>query len=452
MNEVEKRTQEGEIFSKTIVDQYGNVFITTEELARGGQGVVYRVMDPDIAIKQPLDKDGNPLNEADDWGKRIQKIRSLPFPKGIPITMPLSIMKSEAGYCMRLLNGMRSLGYFHLDGKKRKELSEKELPHWLKGIPDKDMALKLFHYARTGGAKKRFEALYKCASILARLHNSGLVYGDVSLNNIFIGDSDDPDVWLIDADNLRFERIRGGGGTYTPRLGAPEIVQGKDASRPRTDCWAFAVMAFEMLTLIHPFIGKKVSDDDDGNNWDAEPSDDNSAMSAEEQAYAGLLAYVDDEDDDSNEAPDLGLPRTLVLSSRLQKLFQETFGAGRIDSFRRPAMIFWALELAKAFDESISCPACGMSYFPEEQTRCPFCDSSVPAYLTASTPRWKKIIQKNGENTVMLPHRMLYPFSLGNCNESICEIIVDFVKKDILPERGTSIPPNINFSFSEERI
>lgn len=49
----------------------------------------------------------------------------------------------------------------------------------------------------------------------------------------------------------------------TPRYGAPEIVQGVDRSRPRTNCWAFAVMAFETLSLVHPFIGKKVLDPDD---------------------------------------------------------------------------------------------------------------------------------------------------------------------------------------------
>lgn len=452
MLEEEKKNPSDEIVSKKITDQFGNVFFTTEELARGGQGVVYRTKDPDIAIKQPLDKDGNPDATA-DLATRFQNIRLLPLPKGIHLTMPMSIMKSEPGYCMRLLKGMKSFGSFHLDGKRKKEISEMEMPQWLAGIPDKDVALNLFHYALTGGAKKRFEALYKCASVLARLHNSGLVYGDVSLNNVFIGNSDNSDVWLIDADNLRFERIRGGGGTYTPRLGAPEIVQGKDSSRPRTDCWAFAVMAFEMLTLIHPFIGKKVSGDDGtGDDWDAEPSGDDPSMSAEEQAYAGLLAYVDDEDDDSNEAPGLGLPRTLVLSSRLQKLFQETFGAGRVDYFRRPAMSFWALEFARAFDESISCPKCGMSYFPDQQDKCPFCDSSMPQYLTASTSRWKKIIQENAGEAVMLPHRMLHPFSLERSNESIGQVIVDFTRKEVFPERGTTIPADINFSFAEAEI
>ena len=39
----------------------------------------------------------------------------------------------------------------------------------------------------------------------------------------------------------------------------PEVVQGRDQSRPRTDCWAFAVMTFKLLALCHPFIGKNWS-------------------------------------------------------------------------------------------------------------------------------------------------------------------------------------------------
>ena len=78
-----------------------------------------------------------------------------------------------------------------------------EIPKWLAAIPDKDVALLLFHYADTGSTRRRLFALSKCASILARLHSAGLVYGDISPNNVFVGDGDSREVWLIDADNLQ---------------------------------------------------------------------------------------------------------------------------------------------------------------------------------------------------------------------------------------------------------
>ena len=49
---------------KVPVDEYGNFHQITDELARGGQGVVYRTKDADLAVKQPLDASGQPDSQA----------------------------------------------------------------------------------------------------------------------------------------------------------------------------------------------------------------------------------------------------------------------------------------------------------------------------------------------------------------------------------------------------
>jgi len=46
--------------AKPLVDEYGNIHYPSEELARGGQGVVFRTTDADLAIKQPLDVPKHP--------------------------------------------------------------------------------------------------------------------------------------------------------------------------------------------------------------------------------------------------------------------------------------------------------------------------------------------------------------------------------------------------------
>ncbi len=48
-----------------LVDEYGNSHQVTDELARGGQGVVFRTKDTDLAIKQPLDAYGRADTNAD---------------------------------------------------------------------------------------------------------------------------------------------------------------------------------------------------------------------------------------------------------------------------------------------------------------------------------------------------------------------------------------------------
>ena len=443
------------VSAKPMVDDYGNVHYLGEELARGGQGVVYRTKDADLAIKQPLNASGKPDTNA-NLRNQFHNIRLLPLPPRIPLSLPLAILRDEPGYVMRLLNGMKPFGIFDLDGTDKKKLKESfnkkelKLPEWLAKMPDSDSALRLYHYALTGSTRRRLFALSKCASILARLHSAGLVYGDISPNNAFIGEGNSKDVWLIDADNLRLERIKGGNSVYTPHYGAPEIVQGTNQSRPRTDCWAFSVMAFNLLTLAHPFIGKKVlQPEDDDSGWDAEPANENEPVDLDEQAYAGLLPFIDDEDDDSNPAITCPpLPRELVTTDELRRLFQETFGIGRTQPHRRPAVIFWAMELAKAYDQSLTCPQCSMSYFVEHKC-CPYCQTSRPVFARAKTERWEVLISE-GTCEFALPHRLFYPFSLEHNDDTEYEAVLDFEDKTAFPVRGTKpFPDCLSFEFME---
>lgn len=431
---------------KVLVDEYGNSHQITDELARGGQGVVYRTKDADLAVKQPLDASGQPDKTA-NLRERFQHIRLLPMPRRIPVSLPLAILRDEPGYVMRLLNDMKPFAVFDLDGKSKKKMQDERqaLPEWLAEITDQDLALRLLHYASTGSTRRRLRGLAKCAAILARLHNAGMVYGDISPNNVFIGEGDTPDLWLIDADNMRPELLSGGASVYTPGYGAPEVVQGRDQSRPRTDCWAFAVMAFKLLALCHPFIGEKVlqSEENDG-DWAA----DGTAASMEDQAYAGHLPFVDDEDDDSNKGTS-GFKRGLVTTPELRRLFQATFGAGREHPPSRPAMAFWALELTKAADHALDCPECAMSYFADDYESCPYCGGERPAFIRLQTPRWEIIIPASTIE-LALPHRLFYPFSFENHDDMEYESVLNFSAKMAVPARGAkAFPENLTFKFVE---
>lgn len=431
-----------------LTDEYGNVHQLADELARGGQGVVFRTGDADLAIKQPLDASSQ-LDTSANLRDRFRHIRLLPIPARIPVSLPLAILRDQPGYVMRLLNGMRSFGAFDLNGQTKKALEERNvaLPPWLSQVPNRALAWRLLHYADTGSTRQRLFALAKCASILARLHSAGLVYGDVSTNNAFVGEGTSRDVWLIDADNMRFELPSGGGIAFTPGYGAPEVVRRIDASRPRTDCWAFAVMAFKMLALCHPFIGKKVLEaDDDEGGWDNEPAADGAPVELDQQAYAGYFPFVDDEDDESNASTD-GLPRALIATPGLRRLFQETFNAGRRHPHRRPTMAFWALELSRACDRSLACGACGMSHFVDAHESCPYCGASLPPCVRARTARWEIVIPASATE-VALPHRLFHPFSFERNDDTAYEAILDFSTKSVLPVRGTApLPDDLTFKF-----
>jgi serine/threonine protein kinase len=440
----------GKQVTKFLVDEYGNIHQTAAELARGGQGVVFRTKDSDLAVKQPLDASGQ-LNRTANLRECFQAVRLLPIPPRIPVSLPLAILRDEPGYVMRLLNDMKPFTIFELNGKAKKQLEDDNsiLPEWLASIPNKGMAQLLQHYARTGSTRRRLVALAKCAAILARLHSAGLVYGDISTNNVFVGEKAHRDVWLIDADNIGYEQQSGGNSVYTPGYGAPEVVREIGASRPRTDCWAFAVMAFKLLALCHPFIGRKVLEpDEEENGWDAEPQDDQKPADLDEQAFAGYLPFVDDEDDDSNSGMG-GLPRDLVTTPQLRRLFQETFGAGREQPHRRPTMAFWALELIKAADKALDCPECAMSYFVDTYECCPYCDEERPAFIRIKTSRWEIIIASS-TTEFSIPHRMFHPFSFERHDDTEYESILSFSAKTAVPVRGErALPEGLSFKFVE---
>ena len=435
---------------RVLVDEYGNFHQITDELARGGQGVVYRTKDSDLAVKQPLDASGK-LDKTANLRECFQRIRLLPMPQRIPISLPLAILRDEPGYVMRLLNDMKPFAVFDLDGRIKKKLEDerKVLPQWLAKIPEKDLALRLLYYASTGSTRRRLRALAKCAAILARLHNAGMVYGDISSKNVFVGEGDNPDVWLIDADNMRTELLNGGASVYTPGYGAPEVVLGRDQSSPRTDCWAFAVMAFKLLVLCHPFIGNKVlQSEKDDVGWDAESQtrSDSAPLSMQDQAYAGHLPFVDDEDDDSNSGAG-GLPRVLVTTPGLHRLFQATFGSGREHPSTRPTMAFWALELTKAADRALDCPECAMSYFADDHASCPYCRGERPAFTRIQTPRWEIVIPAS-TTELALPHRLFHPFSFESHDTMEYESVLNFASKTAVPARGANaFPDSVIFNF-----
>jgi len=220
---------------------------------------------------------------------------------------------------------------------------------------------------------------------LAQLHGNGLVYGDISPDNVYVSkDIIYSEVWFIDADNLRFEVETEGRSVYTPKYGAPELVQGLDIGRPATDCHAFAVMAFYLLSMIHPFIGKMVEDGGE-TDWANDEFDD---VDLDEQAYAGFLPWVDDHKDDINSTLS-GLPRSLILTEKLATLFQKTFSDGRTCSWRRPSIYHWPEALAEAADKTITCPSCNMSWFFDiAGDRCPYCAFEKPKFILFQSYRW----------------------------------------------------------------
>lgn len=391
---------------ETLVDEYGNRHRLREVVASGGQGAVFRTSDNDLAIKVRT-KGGT----VETTRRLLENLRCLPIPSGLPISLPHAVLRDQPGYVMPLLSGMEDFSRFF---PPVGFASGTELISW---------------YISSGATKSRLFALAQSAAILARLHAAGIVYGDLSPRNVFIRADRSAEVWLIDCDNLKFETAPSD-GFYTELFEAPEI---RDSGiRPRTDAWSFAVMAFWMLSCLHPLVDGK---EFDWMNPHASP-------------------FVDDEDDDSNRATKqgkpLGLPRELVLTPRLIRLFQAALGKGRRSPWHRPSLGYWALELARAHDLLIVCQKCRWSYGVEEPC-CPLCDAAKPNHVLAESRYWKMVLQET-EFVVNIPHRLIRPFSLRMTDPTEYEIEIDADRSRVVAARGSSpIPKGLDFRFVGEK-
>lgn len=247
-----------------IQDEFCQIHTIKKDLSSGGQGMVFCTNDPELLIKLSFN---NKVEQSfvtepshiQEINEKFWRIGLLPIPQNLNLAIPLATTKGVAGYIMKIAADMEELGehFFQktTDHKKelKKQLDSLTLPTWLKKIfrdehkkkagKGRYFSLDVFFYLESGGTRRRLEALSQCVSILARLHSAGLVYVDLSPGNVFISKSHAFNhVWMIDADNLRFEGQKGN-ICFTPDYGAPEIIMGYQPSQ-LSDIHAFAVMAY----------------------------------------------------------------------------------------------------------------------------------------------------------------------------------------------------------------
>ncbi len=281
-----------------VQDVNGQRYWLGHLLGRGGQGEVYAVEGGRLAVK--IIRFGKSPVRREQLRRQLDFVHRLSL-DDLSIARPLAMLgEPNLGYVMELLTSMEPL---------RKLV-----------YPPKEARSLMGWYIESGGLRRRLNLLARCAEVLSRLHGKGLVYGDLSPNNVFVSSGAlGEEVYLIDTDNLCYQSAPDASRLYTRRYGAPEVVLGKSGVNSLTDAYSFAVLTFETLSLVHPFIGDLV---DEG-----EPE-------LEEQALTGLLPWIDHPDDERNRASH-GIPREFVLSPRLKELSERAFIAGQNDPLER---------------------------------------------------------------------------------------------------------------------
>lgn len=310
-------------------------------LGEGLQGRVYALEGGRLAVKVLRISD---QQQADRLASQIQFVQRLNLER-LRVARPRLLLHQPVGYVMDLVQGKEPLARTLFPPNRREDP-------------------RVF-YARTGGIERRYAVMADLGEVLLNLHAQALVYGDLSPNNVFIPEALNlTEIHLIDADNIRGVNMPGR-ALYTPRYGAPEVVRGESGNNEFTDAYAFAVMAFEYLTLQHPLIGDRISQ---------------GTVEEEQAALAGHVPWIGEES--GVNASSRGVPRTAVLTDELWELFGLAFGPGLHDPFARPTMHDWVQAFRRAARLALRCPECGLANLIGQAK---WCGHRTPAAMTLTT-------------------------------------------------------------------
>jgi len=333
-----------------VEDIYGNViYLEGSPIGQGGQGVVCRTKDKNIAVKFLINKDkiveDDQLYEV--YKNRINDISILKIDDDINICRPEIMLKQPiCGYVMKLLNNLSPASEL-LYSEDKGDVKD---------------------YLRTdGNLRKKVEVLIELSRILARIHSKGMIYGDLSPNNVFYSKEDVfSKVWLIDCDNLHLydEAIK---SIYTPGYGAPEVVKDLAPNSQYSDSFSFAVLAFKLLTSTHPFINDYNDQNSSSGGWDA------TTVASASNADANDVVWVCSKE--SNAPDELIQYISHFVPANLMKLFEATFNeTGRKLPYTRPSMRTWFENLCQIYTKIWKCSCGNYNYYYDKQ--CVACDNN----------------------------------------------------------------------------
>lgn len=351
----------GEINS--VYDQDDRKYDLTTELSSGGQGRVYRTRSSTDLVKL-FHSGSNALEE-------IARVRRMPL-MDLPVARPMSLIKEPGGYTLQFQRDMdvvRALKYVHTNSVK---------DWWLD----------------TGGLGRRLLLAAKIASIFEILHSRGLVYGDVSSNNIMVSKSIEYDeVSLIDIDNLFYFGEKDSWKIWTPTYSAPEVSVNARVPSFASDDFSLAVVLYEMITMVHPFM--------DGDSVKQAPTESGYYQDALNCMVPSVLDVSE-----NNECSNYPIQKKEeLLGTNLINLFDQMFKSRNINIENRPRVGTLRLNLVREFLTTIECEKCSWSYSVNYLSICPDCGNAEKCFRI-------KFLSTDGKSTA-------YEIVLGSITKTL---------------------------------
>ena len=304
------------------------------------------------------------LKELGESNKELRKRMSL----------PIEILGGDnLGYVMKNLADWESL-------KKYLDPGDQDFKEW---------------YGKRYTLNRRYNLIAGIFETLREIHINGLIFTDLSPNNILVKITPNGyKVFFIDTDNLRARNDSYSGVLGTPGYIAPEIyrneiptqIGGHEATSNGvpvkdilskvgkisvdSDIFSAAVIAFQMLTLHHPFVGDEI---------DAGSPED------EERAHRIQTDYIFKEGTSNRSTAHLVPAFEQLTTPEIRELFRRTF----VDGIEEPALRPSDQEFHEAFlaakDNMVVCPRCKFTtVYSKVGTLCLGCDEPLGPFPVLS--------------------------------------------------------------------
>ena len=247
--------------------------------------------------------------------------------------------------------------------------------------PPEDMSLFDDWYKKEYTLKKRYQIIVDLFDSLRKIHLAGLVFTDLSPKNVMVHKTQNQIVF-IDTDNTRNRMDSYLGVLGTKGYMAPEIYRKPDMDlakscgvdsqflsncgriTPESDIFSAAIIAFQLITLQHPFIGDEIE---------------NESPELEEAALEIKTDYILKKGTNNISTKNLVPQFESLTTKEIRELFYRTFVDGKDNPSLRPTDEEFLEAFQKASDLIVQCPNCGYSrlYTFEEESKCINCENNI---------------------------------------------------------------------------
>jgi serine/threonine protein kinase len=349
----------------------GKNYTLGAKLGGGTEGSIFDVSEDARFVVKLLNESRMNDNEKLDVFNRLKWLKNTIGNSEIKqkLAVPKALLDEDLGYIM-----VKANKHQRLDAYLTYPKNEQDFLQWLKD-----------EYR----LKKRFQIIASMFNALEKIHIHGLIFTDLSPNNVMVH-TEENNLVFIDTDNMRKKDDPYTGVLGTDGYMAPEIYHFMDGKLNEklkdknikidnnvisstnklsvdSDIFSAAIIAFQLLTLQHPFVGDKAE---------------NGTAEEETNARHCKTDYIlhKDNSDKCSTNPFINLfEKRQIVTDEISKLFYTTFVTGKTQPRLRPAALEFYDAFNKALDQVMKCPHCGVDiiYYDEIENKCWHCDNPI---------------------------------------------------------------------------